>query len=117
MRSQSRGGETTFFFCEALVCTGNSKGCFYFAVGGKRSSFLCFIKRGSSDCFQGLFQLLALAILNAFSSEERRSFSIEGVFNAPCLGFGSLGTRPIPPILYDEKARCTGLSCSLIVYN
>lgn len=65
------------FFCKALVFAGNSKGCFYFAVRGKHSSFPSFIKWGSSDHFQGLYQLLALAILNAFSSRGGTIFQYQ----------------------------------------
>lgn len=68
------------FFCEALLCAGDSKGCFYFAIRGKRSSFPCFIKLGSSDCFRGLLQLLALAILYNFSSRGETIFQYQRVF-------------------------------------
>lgn len=68
-------------FSAGLFCAQEIQNiAFYFVIKGKCSSFPCFIRQGSSDHFQGLLQLLALAVLHGFSSRGETIFQYQRVF-------------------------------------
>lgn len=80
VQNQNRDGEASYFTVRLLLAQEIQKVALIFAVRGKCSSFLCFIKGGSYDQYQDLLQLLALAILNSFSSKERDNISVSKGF-------------------------------------